>query len=200
MHDLARCVLSAGERVLDGYVVAFIDGTMTIGAEDGALAGFRDGDDVEVLVLDPVRGEVHYSGWLVRVGPTTVQVGELELTAVLQKRQAARVNITQICTGVVGAADDDAEPITFMVLDIGAHGMRIATTAALTESDRVRFGFPTGARTIALDAEVVRSQPTHSGSTQYGCRFVGLRESDSDALFRYVLHAQGAQRRTRLMS
>jgi hypothetical protein len=78
--------------------------------------------------------------------------------------------------------------------------MRIATTARLMLMDRISFEFPARDRDVPLVAEVVRSQRTPSGSTQYGCQFVGLRESDSDAMFRYVLHAQGVQRRTRLQS
>ena len=195
MHELARCAVTAGGRALDGYVAAFDEVTMTIASEHGGVGSFQDGDDVKVLVLDEVRGEVRYEGWVAKAGPTTLQVTGLELTSTLQKRQVARVSITQMCTGVVGATT-----ITFVVLDIGAQGMRIATTARLMLLDQIVFEFPTGDRDVPLVAEIVRSQRTESGSTQYGCRFVGLRESDSDAMFRYVLHAQGVQRRTRLQT
>ena len=198
MHDLARCALAAGDRMLDGHVAAYADGTLTFGAEHAVVGAVRVGEDVEVLVLDEVRGEVRYSGWVAQVGVTTVQVSGLELTSMLQKRKVARVRIAQLCTGVVQSPDGTSRSITFIVVDIGAHGMRISTTTELTEQDRIMFRFPTPDRPVALDAEVLRSQATASRSTQYGCRFVGLAEKDSDALFRFVLQTQGAQRRARL--
>jgi hypothetical protein len=198
MHDLARCALAVGDRVLDGHVDAFTDGTLVFGAEHPVVGALRVGDDVQVLVLDEVRGEVRYTGWVEWVGVTTVQVTGLELTSMLQKRQVVRVRIAQLCTGVVESPDGVQRPISFVVVDIGAHGMRISTTADLAEQERITFRFPTGDRTVPLDAEVLRSQRTRGRSTQYGCRFVDLQEKDVDALFRYVLQTQGAQRRARL--
>jgi len=198
MHDLARCALAAGDRVLDGHVAACADGTLTFDADHGAVGAFRVGEDVQALVLDEVRGEVRYSGWVERVGVTTVEVAGLELTSMLQKRQVVRVRIAQLCTGVVQSPDGAGRSITFVVMDIGAHGMRISTTAELTDEDRIAFRFPARDRPVLLDAEVLRSQRTGGRSTQYGCRFVDLEEKDADALFRYVLQTQGAQRRARL--
>jgi hypothetical protein len=197
IHDLARCALSAGDRALDGYVATFVDGTMTIRTESGVVGGFRAGDEVEVRVLDEVRGEVQYSGWVTKVRPTTVLVSDLELTSVLQKRHVPRVRIRQSCSGVVDQ-DGVSRSMTFVVLDIGAQGMRITAAEGLTAADRIAFRFPTTNRDVPLVAEVLRSHKTPSGSTQYGCRFVGVHESDTDALFRYVLLTQGAQRRARL--
>lgn len=200
MHDLAPCALSAGDRALDGYVAEYADGTMTIGIEADGFGTFRAGDDVELLVLDEVRGEVRYSGWVAQVGATTVQVAELELTSTLQKREVVRVRIAQTCTGLVDGPEESTLPITFVVLDISAHGMRISTNAALTERDQIAFRFPAGDHAVHLVAEVLRAQHTGAGTTLYGCRFVGLGERDADTLFRYVLQTQGMQRRTRLQA
>ncbi|GIG23582.1 hypothetical protein Cch01nite_43060 [Cellulomonas chitinilytica] len=198
MHDLARCAIAVGDRALDGHVAACEDGTLTFSADHGVVGALREGDDVQVLVLDEVRGEVRYSGRIAEVGVTTVHVEDLELTSMLQKRQVARVRISQICGGVVQAADGSTRSISFAVVDIGAHGMRISTNAGLEEEDRITFRFPTRDASVLLDAEVLRSQRTATGATQYGCRFVGLQEKDADALFRFVLQTQGAQRRSRL--
>ncbi|WP_028049323.1 PilZ domain-containing protein [Cellulomonas sp. URHD0024] len=200
MHSLARCALAAGDRVLDGYVAACGDGTLMLRADHGVRGELRVGDDVQVLVLDDVRGEVRYSGRVARVSVTTVYVADLELRSMLQKRQVARVKIAQLCTGVLQSSQDADRSITFVVLDLGAHGMRISTTARLTEQDRITFQFPTPDRAVPLDAEVLRSQRTRTRSTHYGCRFVGLREREADALFRFVMQTQAAQRRTRLLS
>ncbi|MDM7830874.1 PilZ domain-containing protein [Cellulomonas edaphi] len=200
MHDLARCTVTAGDVVLDGYVADFDGATMSVGTEAGRVGSFRDGDDVTVLVLDEVRGEVRYSGWVAAVRGTGLQLAGLELTSMLQKRKVARVRIAQICTGTVGADEDSRRTMTFTVLDIGAHGMRISTTERLVVAERIAFRFPLADRTLSLQAEVVRSQRTPSGAHQFGCRFVGLAAGDLDAMFRYVMRAQGAQRRARLQS
>ena len=171
---------------------------MTVRAARGIVGSIRVGDEVQVLVLDEVRGEVRYHGRVATVGAATVHVAHLELLSTLQKRQVARVSIAQMCSGVAESTDGTTRPITFVVLNIGAHGMRIAATAKLEELERILFQFPTHDRPVPLDAEVLRSQRTRSGATQYGCRFVGLAEKDSDTLFRFVLQTQGAQRRTRL--
>ncbi|NUU17239.1 PilZ domain-containing protein [Cellulomonas humilata] len=199
MHHLAHCSLSAEGRVLDGFVISCADGTLMMRTEPGAAGGaFRAGDDVQVLVLDDVRGEVRYTGWVAKVRATSMQIADLELTSTLQKRKVARVRIAQTCTGVVTSPEGDTRSLTFVVLDISAHGMRVSTTAELAERDRIAFRFPARDRVVALDAEVLRSHRTNGRSTQCGCRFVGLVERDLDTLFRYVLQTQGTQRRTRL--
>jgi hypothetical protein len=203
MHDLERCALTVRERgtVVEGYVAAFDGETMTVAAEHGVVPGaVRAGDEVQLLVLDEVRGEVRYVGAVARVGATTVALTDLELVSTLQKRQGARVRTLQLCTGVATGPDGDGpgRPISFVVVDISAHGMRISTTSTLAVHDHVVFEFPTGRGAVKLDAEVLRTQRTSTGGTQYGCRFAGIRESDVDALFRFVLRTQGAQRRMRL--
>ena len=203
MHDLERCAVAVRDRgtVLEGYVAAYLDGTMTVAADQGVVPGALDaGEDVEVLVLDEARGEVRYSGWVSRIGATTVALTDLELVSTLQKRQVARVRTLQLCTGVVTPPDGPGRAVSFVVVDIGAHGMRIATTSRLTPDDRIAFEFPTGGGAVRLDAEVLRAQRTGSGATQYGCRFVDIPENATDVLFRFVLRTQGAQRRRRLQS
>jgi len=199
MHHLSRCTLSAGDRVLDGYITSCAEGTLTMRTEPGAGARtFRPGDDVQVLVLDDVRGEVRYNGWVAMARTTAVQVDGLELTSTLQKRKVARVKIAQTCTGVVTSAEGDTRPVTFLVLDISAHGVRISTSAEIAVGERVAFRFPTRDRVVPLDAEVLRSFRPEGRPIQYGCRFVGLSERDTDVMFRFVLQTQGRQRRTRL--
>jgi hypothetical protein len=203
MHDLERCALTVRDRatVVEGYVAAFDGETMTVAAEHGVVpGGVRPGDDVQVLVLDEVRGEVRYVGTVSRVGASTVALVDLELVSMLQKRQGARDRTLQLCTGVATGPDGagPGRPISFVVGDISAHGMRLSTTSPLAVHDRVAFEFPTGRGAVKLDAEVLRTQRTSTGGTQYGCRFVDIRESDVDALVRLVLRTQGAQRRMRL--
>jgi hypothetical protein len=198
MHELARCSLTAGDRTLDGYVVESQDGTMVCAGLHGAPAVVRVADGVEVVVLDEVRGEVTYQGWVTHVDGPTVHLVDLELTSTLQKRRAARVRIAQLCRADAVSPTDELRPITFVVLDVSAYGMRISTNAGLVEQERLAFRFPTHVGTLQLDAEVLRVQPTRTGTTQYGCRFVGLDDRAADTLFEFVLRTQREQRRRRL--
>jgi c-di-GMP-binding flagellar brake protein YcgR len=63
----------------------------------------------------------------------------------------------------------------------------------------VRFVFPELSAAFWLQAVVVRAQPSRSG-THYGCRFVETSPRETDALFRYVLRTQGAQRRQQTLA
>ncbi|QGQ20533.1 hypothetical protein GC089_16745 [Cellulomonas sp. JZ18] len=199
MHDLAPCTVFVDDRAVLGHVATCADGVLSFVPDHGILGGaVQAGDDVALQVLDDVRGEVRYTGRVTHVGATTVQVEYLELVSTVQKRRSARVRLTQICTGVVRSPDGATRRLTFVVVDLAAHGVRVSTTAGLAVRDRVRFTFPTPERGLALEAEVVRVQETTTGTTHYGCRFVGLDEKDEDALFRYVLRTQGEQRRARV--
>lgn len=198
MHDLAPCTVFVDHETVDGHVATCTDGVLTVVPDEGPQADVRAGDQVEVLVLDEVRGEVRYRGMVTRVGAMTLLVEDLQLVSTLQKRRSARVRVTQICTGAVRSPDGVPRRVTFVVVDIAAHGVRISTTAGLELHDRVRFVYPTPDRAVALEAEVVRVQETTTGTTHYGCRFVGLDERDEDVLFRYVLRTQGEQRRARV--
>jgi hypothetical protein len=214
MHELALCsVEHDGHQVLSGYVRTFDDGVLWAGVE-GIVRGVAEGELYTLRVLDEVRGECVYVGEAARITADTVGFAGVELLSTLQKRAVARVAVAVECEGVVtlpaGAADgtDDGsggveapgeQPLRFTVLDVSAHGMRMMATTELPPGSTVRFVFPELSDAFWLQAVVVRAQPSRSG-THYGCRFVETSPRETDALFRYVLRTQGAQRRQQTLA
>lgn len=245
MHDLALCkVYDDSGTVVVGYVRLFDRDMLTIGTED-IVRGLEPGTDVNVEVLDEVRGECLYAGYVSRVAPDGLEVADVALVSTLQKREVVRVGTHVACTGTVlarwqdphadavveplvgqpdaltaepdGAVDPEADAdarkdegeaaredddvvgsmIAFTILDISAHGMRVLAQTRLERGQRIRFLYEELPEPLILDAVVVRMQESRTG-THYGCRFLGLTMRETDALFRHVLHTQGAQRRERM--
>lgn len=228
MHELAQCSVRAGAHGADvaGFVRAFDGVTLTMGT-DQMLSGFGLGQDVTVRVLDEVRGEYLYAGFVADRNEDTLVVADVDLVTTLQKREVTRVRVSVPCSGFLtrsgpvrdadaegdedpaavgpGAPDDapTGPPVAagaavhFTVLDIGAHGMRMLTRAHLPTGSVLRFVFPEVTPPFELMAVVLRSEYSRSGY-HYGCRFDGTTTREADRLFRYVLRTQGEQRRERL--
>ncbi|MBB2924868.1 PilZ domain-containing protein [Cellulomonas cellasea] len=213
MHELSPCTIRAAEDdvTVVGFVRAFEGDTLTIGSED-LVRGLAAGGDVTVQVLDEVRGECLYAGFVQRVAGDQVEIADVDLVATLQKREVARVRTSVPCRGVVTrpaevfleALDDDHAPhpggehdLDFTVLDISAHGMRVLARDTVPVGSVIRFEFPELDAPFLLAAVVVRVQESRTGM-HYGCRFEGTTDREADALFAYVMRTQGAQRRERL--
>jgi hypothetical protein len=222
MHELALCSVETDEAavVLSGYVRTFEDGVLWVGNDD-IVRGVSEGETYILRVLDEVRGECVYQGDCARVTADTAAFTGVELLSTLQKRAVARVSVTVECEGfarlaepadgaVTGAGtgpeaapapdgEDGETPLTFTVLDVSAHGMRMMSQTELPPGSTVRFVFPELSAAFWLQAVVVRAQPSRSG-THYGCRFVETSPRETDELFRYVLRTQGAQRRQQTLA
>ncbi len=220
MHELALCSVERdGHVVLTGYVRTFADGVLWAGTE-GIVRGVTDGEEYTLRVLDDARGECVYLGTVGRITADTVGFADVELLSTLQKRAVARVSVTVECEGVVTLAPGETtgdgtdpgpgagpgaeggggeQPLRFVLLDVSAHGMRMMSQTVLPPGSTVRFVFPELSDAFWLQAVVVRAQPSRSG-THYGCRFVETSPRETDALFRYVLRTQGAQRRQQTLA
>lgn len=214
MHELAVCTVEVdGVIRLDGYVRAFEDGVMWVGSEN-LVRGFTEGERVVLRVLDDQRGECVYGGTVGRSSADLLGCTEVELLSTLQKRAVARVQVRVECEGWVTfpeglePGDDqpaDRDPATgehrcrFVALDVSAHGMRMMCTTDLPIGSTVRFVFPELPEAFWLHADIVRAQPSRSG-THYGCRFRDASPRELDELFSYVLRTQGALRRQQMLS
>jgi len=219
MHDLSLCTVHVdGEVIVDGFVLGFAGDALTIATSHLAV-GLTPGDDVTVRVLDEVRGECLYAGYVSRIAPDQVDIAEPGLVSTLQKREVVRVRVAIPCRGTVvrhaaaPAPDDDLDGaggpaesaaavetgkrIDFTMLDVSAHGMRILARDELAAGSVIRFRFEELDAPFVIDAVVVRGEESRTG-THYGCRFVGMTVRQTDALFGYVLRTQGDQRRERL--
>ncbi|WP_258724528.1 PilZ domain-containing protein [Cellulomonas sp. NS3] len=214
MHELSPCTIRAADDdvTVVGFVRALEGDTLTIGSED-IVRGLAVGRDVTVQVLDEVRGECLYAGFVSRVAGDQVDIADVDLVATLQKREVARVRTSVPCRGVVSrpaevflegldAADPTQPPggeheLDFTVLDISAHGMRVLARDTVPVGSVIRFEFPELDAPFLIAAVVVRGQESRTGM-HYGCRFEGTTAREADALFGYVMRTQGAQRRERL--
>ncbi len=215
MHELALCAVEHdGRTVLSGYVRTYEDGVLWAGTE-GIVRGVAEGEHYTLRVLDEVRGECVYVGEAARITADTVGFAGVELLSTLQKRAVARVAVSVECEGFAtpagpphdasgpeaadGPPAGEELPVQFTVLDVSAHGMRMMSQTELPPGSTVRFVFPELSDAFWLQAVVVRAQPSRSG-THYGCRFVETSPRETDALFRYVLRTQGAQRRQQTLA
>lgn len=195
MHELAECLLSThdGSRG-SGYVDRFVNGVMRIRCSE-TVNGLEDGQNIDVRVLDEIRGEVHYNATVLSTQAGTVEVFGLEQVSVRQRRGAARVRIDVRSRGYVTRLDsDEPKEIALTILDISATGARILVSEALPLDADVSFDFPANEAMVELTAKVVWSEESVSG-WRHGCRFVGASPRDTEILFRYVLLTQGEQRR-----
>lgn len=248
MHELSACTIRTdGGAIVNGYVREFVGDVLMVRAEH-IVRGFEAGQDVTIEVLDEVRGECLYAGFVTRVGAGGVDIADTELVSTLQKREVARVRISLPFTGTLhprprgvlpqvrldtsdlpaddaetqpetesepetesgsgtgttriasadpSAPDGSSGPVRFVVLDISAHGMRMHSQQTIPLGVVVRFRFDGTREPFVIDALVVRSQESRTG-THYGCRFTGMTPRETDELFRYVMKTQGEQRRERL--
>jgi c-di-GMP-binding flagellar brake protein YcgR len=174
------------------------------------VVGLAPGDDVAVRVLDEVRGECLYAGYVSRVAADQLDVADLGLVSTLQKREVVRVRVAIPCRGTVvphtaatatatvtEATATTGQRIDFTMLDVSAYGMRVLAHVELATGSLIRFRFEELDAPFVIDAVVVRGDQSRTG-THYGCRFVGMTVRQTDSLFGYVLRTQGDQRRERL--
>ncbi|CAN5124392.1 hypothetical protein BH11ACT1_BH11ACT1_04830 [soil metagenome] len=136
MHDLALCAVHVdGQVIVDGFVLEFGGDLLTVATSELAV-GLTPGDDVTVRVLDEVRGECLYAGFVSRVAPDQVDVADLGLVSTLQKREVVRVRVAIPCRGTVvphgavSAPDDDEARA-----DGGAGGATTTATATATVTE-----------------------------------------------------------------
>jgi hypothetical protein len=228
MHELSTCtVLGDGGVLITGFVRAFVDDVLKLGTK-GIAQKTLLGNDVTVRLLDEVRGECTYVGFVTKVGLDNLDVEGVELLEIRQRRAVTRVGVSIPLTGHVlpfdpterDAPPEDAEPeiepatltepddgdhpaphlggpLSFTLVDISAHGMRIRTKHALLRGSVIRFRFEELKHPFTIDAVVLRTQESRTG-TFHGCQFTSLTSREEDALFRYVLQTQGEQRRERM--
>ncbi|MDM8084853.1 PilZ domain-containing protein [Cellulomonas cellasea] len=109
MHELATCTVHAdGGAAVAGFVRVFDGDMMMIGVEVPPR-GLEPGVDVTVEVLDEVRGECLYAGYLSRVGADGMDIADVALVSTLQKREVVRVSTHVACTGTAIARWTDPQ-------------------------------------------------------------------------------------------
>lgn len=195
MYELARCVVTAEGVALSGYVEHF-DSTVLAVQLDAPVESLEVDDDVEVRVLDDVRGEVHFGASVADVDDAVVHLASLYEIAVRQRRSAARVRVSVPLSATLIAGEPPvATALKVTVLDVSASGAKLLVDGKIPLDAKVAFAFPVGGgEVVDLVAEVVWSEESVSG-WRHGCRYVGIGPKETELLFRYVLLTQGAQLR-----
>ena len=152
MHDLSLCTVHVdGAVIVDGFVLDFAGDVLTI-ATSRLAVGLTPGDDVTVQVLDEVRGECLYAGYVSRVAPDQVDIAEPALVSTLQKREVVRVRVAIPCRGTVvlraaATAPDDHEARSDGAAGGGTDGWsRTATTTTTAGATATEAATATGKR------------------------------------------------------
>ncbi|WP_223203691.1 PilZ domain-containing protein [Cellulomonas soli] len=89
------CTVAGAESHVTGHIRSF-DGHQATVVPESLARGLTPGMHVRLRVLDDVRGECLYAGYVVRVG-AVVEVGGIELESVVQKRDGVRVSVRLLC-------------------------------------------------------------------------------------------------------
>lgn len=111
MHELAPCtVRTEAGQIVGGFVRTFDGDVLAITTDDVSSAPGA-GQDVIVDILDEVRGECRYAGFVARVSGEGIDVADAELVSTLQKRQVVRVRVAVPCRGVVVPLREGADDV-----------------------------------------------------------------------------------------
>lgn len=182
-----------GELVAAGHVRADEDGRLTIEAPRYSGGSLWPGDAVVVVVASPLRGEVTLDAKVAASAPRRIEVVDLRMREVEQRRGAVRVPVTDPVRFTHVIVDGEPQPLDppldTLALDVSAYGMRFRADEAVPLGTLLVGELPTSARPVPVVAEVLRHEPLR-GATAHGCRFVDMAEVDVEALFRWVTERQ----------
>lgn len=194
MHELAVCHVGAAQGSAVGYVEQYDSGVL-VAHLNTPLAEQHIGDAVQVIVLDPVRGECRYTGLIGGLTDEEVTIVVEELVEQNQRRSAARADY-EASSIARRDRDPNGKAIRLSIVDISASGIRFACPTELAVGEVVRFSLPVDGDTIDVRASVLRIEDARSGA-RYGCEFLGLDNRTREILFRLVLRLQREQARAR---
>ena len=157
-----------------------------------------EGDEIVLRTFESVRGRREYIVTVESANPTMLIVSDIELISAFQQRAIVRVNTDIPVTIVYEMEGDDLRdmvtPIQATVVDLSATGLRLHTSVPLEDGYRFGFHFATDFDDLTIVAEVLRREEVPRGYL-CGCRLIGTTQREADALHRYVLSEQIAQRR-----
>ena len=191
-------VLVGGAVIARGEVSVDAGLSVSIRLDDVLGVLPSPGDEVVVRIAEAARGQREYVGTVERANAEMLIVSDLELISTLQQRMVVRVGMAipvRIEREMAGGELVDLETcIDGTILDLSGTGIRLHCGAVLREHYRFGFDLSTGFDVFKLVAEVLRCEVVPRGY-RYGCRFVNTTQHEADALHRFVLSEQIAQRR-----
>jgi len=156
------------------------------------------GDEVVLRTFEAVRGRREYVVTVESANPEMLVLTNIELISAFQQRAIVRVGTDNPVTLLYEMVGDElldlATPIQATILDLSATGLRLHCSVRLPAGYRFGFHFSTDFDDLTLVAETLRREVVPRGY-RYGCRLVGTTQREADALHRFVLSEQIAQRR-----
>ena len=190
-------VLVDDEEVAHGVVSADTGLSLDVRLEDGRDKVPGPGERIVLRTFEQVRGRRDYSVVVRTLSDSALVLDGLELLSAYQQRAIVRVGTDLPVTLEYEVVDDrprDLEPpIQASIIDLSATGIRLHCNAPLHAGQRVGFALRTDFDDLSLVADVLRREDAPTGY-RYGCRLVGTTQREADALHRYVLSEQIAQR------
>lgn len=199
MLEGSPCVVLVDDvEVARGEVTGDAGLTLSIRLDEvlGELPSPRD--NVVLHTSEAVRGRREYAVTVDSVTRETLVVTDIALVSAYQQRAIVRVDTDipiTLAYEMVGDELTDAEmPIQAKILDLSATGFSLTCATPLKKGYRFGFHFSTDFDDLILVADALRREDAPRGY-RYGCRFVGTTQREADALHRYVLSEQIAQRK-----
>jgi c-di-GMP-binding flagellar brake protein YcgR len=95
----------------------------------------------------------------------------------------------------------EATPLSGLISDLSAGGLRLSTSTELQVGDLLEFVFstPSGGAELRLKVNVLRAVPPRGGRGvwDYGCQFVEPSATEREQIVQFILAQQGALARER---
>lgn len=182
-----------GELIAAGHVRTHEDDRLVVEAPKYSGGSLWPGDAVVLVVASQLRGTCTIDASVAASARTRLELTDLRLREVEQKRSAVRVPVAERMTFEHVVQDDERvpleEPVDVQVLDLSAYGMRFRAEAEVPIGTRLAGTYPAPRRPVPVVLEVLRHEELR-GAVGHGGRFVGMSERDTEELFRAVLDRQ----------
>jgi len=192
--ELAPCRVhgEGGELVAAGHVRSADGSSLHVTAPRYAGHALAPGDAVVLEVASAVRGECTFDAVVATSGPGAIELVELNLRDVVQRRSAVRVPVS-LPLSFTTVVDDGEEvelapPLHVLVMDVSADGLRFRSEGTVDQGTQLRAEFP-ARRPVPVLVEVLRHEQLR-GAVAHGCRFLGMSERDRDVLVAFVLQEE----------
>jgi hypothetical protein len=183
----------SGELIAAGHVRTHEADRLVVEAPKYSGGSLWPGDPVVLVVASELRGSCTIDAVVVASARQRLELTDLRIRVVEQKRSAVRVPVTEHVTFTHLLEGDEQvpldEPVTAQVLDLSAYGLRFRAEREVPVGTRLVGSYPAPRRQVPFVLEVLRHEELR-GAVGHGGRFVGMSERDTEELFRAVLDRQ----------
>ncbi len=183
----------SGELIAAGHVRSHEEDRLVVEAPKYSGGSLWPGDPVILVVASELRGSCTIDAVVIASARTRLELTDLRVRVVEQKRSAVRVPVSERVTFAHLVEGDQRvpleEPLPVQVLDLSAYGMRFRSESEVPIGTHLAGSYPTPRREVPIVLEVLRHEELR-GAVGHGGRFVGMAERDTEELFRAVMDRQ----------